>query len=298
MDNALKQWKKTGLYFLYQGHKIFYQYSDTKDHKTQEKPCLVCIHGFPTSSWDWRRIWPELTKHYQIIAPDLLGFGFSDKPSHYAITEQADMITSLLNELEISKYHILAHDFGTLVAQELLARFTSKTPSQQQPQLMSIFAISSSIFPELSNPRLIQQLLISPIGFLISLLFNQKKFNRSLRNVFAERHVPDAATLSAYWQLLSLQHGHKQLHKLNFFLKDRKVHGKRWASAWQNSPIPIRYLAGEDDPMYGKEVLQSLKAISSHQDIHSIQSAGHFPHIETPEEVLQRLSEFREKCPL
>ena len=42
---------------------------------------LLCLHGFPTSSFDWYKVWPDLKLNFnRIIAPDLLGFGFSDKP--------------------------------------------------------------------------------------------------------------------------------------------------------------------------------------------------------------------------
>lgn len=82
-------------------------------------------HGFPTASWDWHKLWPEFVKHYRVIALDMIGFGFSDKPInyHYSIGDQADLQQALLTSLGISSIHLLAHDYGDTVAQELLARF-------------------------------------------------------------------------------------------------------------------------------------------------------------------------------
>lgn len=286
MGIEIEQWESEGLYHEYLGHKIFY-----RDNSELEKPCLICVHGFPTSSWDWRELWLELGRNFRVIALDMLGFGFSDKPSNHAylITEQAQIVVSLIQSLGIKSYHVIAHDFGTLVAQELLFE-NEQTPNL--PEMLSVFAMSGSIFPELSNPRLIQKLLVSPIGPIITKLFNEKKFYRSLRRVFGPDSAPNHKTLYSYWQLLAHKHGHKQLHCLNFFLKDRKSHGHRWAESWQRTDIPIRYIAGEADPMYGLDGIEMLRKISNKQDIHAIPNIGHFPHIESPSKVLSLVREF------
>ncbi|MFC3152760.1 alpha/beta fold hydrolase [Litoribrevibacter euphylliae] len=298
MNAQLQQWKSQGHYFEYLGHKVFY-----RDDGSAEKPCVICIHGFPTSSWDWHHIWPELSEHYRLIALDQLGFGFSDKPKQgeYSVMAQADLVEALLQSLGVVEYHVIAHDFGTLVAQELLDRGNHPEQTNTKgsaPYLLSLFAMSGSIFPELSNPRLIQKLLISRVGFLISLMFNQKKFDRSMLRVFSQTsksqltEIGIRQLLNSYWQLLALQHGNKQLHQLNFFLKDRQIHGERWARAWQESDVPIRYVVGEADPMYGKDVFKRLQGLSRTQDLHSILDVGHFPQIESPRQVIGLLRGF------
>jgi len=61
------------------------------------------IHGFPTASWDWNKIWNALKKKYHLLAPDLIGFGFSDKPKkyNYSIMDQADLIEDFLKKKKI-----------------------------------------------------------------------------------------------------------------------------------------------------------------------------------------------------
>ena len=280
---SIEQWKLDGQYFNYQGHQIFFRDEGHGD-------TLVCIHGFPVSSWDWRFLLPELTKRYRVIAIDMLGFGFSDKPKKhtYSVIEQADIHVALLNHLSINQYQLIAHDFGTLIAQELLSR----TKAFDQPLPTSLFAMSGSIFPELSKPRFIQKLLISKAGPLISNLFNEKKFVNSFQQVFAESNRPDDQTTKDYWQLLCEKEGNRILHHLNFFITDRKNHGHRWAEAWQTANVSIRYLAGQSDPMYGGDTIQTLKNHSQKKDIQSISGTGHFPHIEAPNKVLESLNSF------
>lgn len=89
-------------------------------------PVIVLIHGFPTASWDWWKIWHKLRANYRLIAMDMLGFGFSDKPAGhpYSIMEQADIVEALVRDKQLQQFHVLAHDYGDSVAQELLARQT------------------------------------------------------------------------------------------------------------------------------------------------------------------------------
>ena len=84
---------------------------------------LVLVHGYPTAAWDWHRVWGTLGERRSLIAPDMIGFGLSDKPrSGYTIHRQADMHEALLNHLGIGEYDALVHDYGVSVGQELLAR--------------------------------------------------------------------------------------------------------------------------------------------------------------------------------
>ena len=110
-------WREAGSYFDFRGHRIFYRDEGSG-------PALLCIHGFPTASWDWHRVWPELTRRFRVIAADMLGFGFSAKPlpHPYNIHEQADLQSALLEHLGLSSFDLIAHDYGVSVAQEMMAR--------------------------------------------------------------------------------------------------------------------------------------------------------------------------------
>ena len=85
-------WKTSGQYFSYKSqHAIFYQEGGEGEH-------LLLLHGFPTASWDWHLLWPEVTKRFHVIAPDFIGFGYSAKPRSYpySIMDQADLVEILL----------------------------------------------------------------------------------------------------------------------------------------------------------------------------------------------------------
>ena len=98
----------------------------TKIHRNEGRPWVVLLHGFPTCSYDWYKMWPTLCEHYQVLCFDFLGFGMSDKPypHRYSIIEQAELTLALLNQHNVSSCYIIAHDYAVSVAQELSVGFT------------------------------------------------------------------------------------------------------------------------------------------------------------------------------
>ena len=119
---SLEGWQQGGKWFSYGGHAIFSRMAG------QGEP-LVLLHGFPTASWDWSRIWPMLVQQHSVLALDMLGFGFSDKPTgyHYSIEDQADLVQGWLEGLGLGTVHLFAHDYGCSVVQELLGHESPNT---------------------------------------------------------------------------------------------------------------------------------------------------------------------------
>ena len=121
MDAQLEDWRSRGRSFDYLGFEVFYRREGTG-------PVLLLIHGYPFSSFDWHPIWLALTERFTVIAPDMLGMGFSAKPVEYeySVHDHADMHEALLAHLGVSECHVLAHDVGDSVAQELLSRYEER----------------------------------------------------------------------------------------------------------------------------------------------------------------------------
>ena len=114
MHAELKAWKSAGQYFDYLGFQIFYRVDGPP---LGEAPVLLLIHGYPFNTWDWAPIWPTITQRFTVIAPDMIGMGFSDKPVayQYSVPDHADVHEALLAHLGVDKAHILAHDLGDSV---------------------------------------------------------------------------------------------------------------------------------------------------------------------------------------
>ena len=117
---TLIEWKNKGNFVQVENHTLFV--IDTGIDASKET--LVILHGYPTSSFDYYKVLPELATKYRVIIHDHLGFGFSDKPLtySYALKDQATIALLLWKQLGIKKVILFAHDYGTSVATEIIAR--------------------------------------------------------------------------------------------------------------------------------------------------------------------------------
>ncbi|WP_444900850.1 alpha/beta fold hydrolase [Microbulbifer sp. VAAC004] len=285
-----QQWLSNGKIFDYQNHQLFYVDSNPS---CRHKPVLLLIHGFPTSSYDWQKVWTQLTEHYRCIAMDMLGFGYSDKPKqhNYSIHQQADLHEALLQYLNINKVHLLAHDYGDSVAQELLARANNGGTTGY----ISVCLLNGGLFPETHQARLVQKLLLSPIGSLINKLMRYQQFCRSFSAIFGPETKPSDRELRDLWQILQYKNGNRLLYKLITYMYDRRKHRQRWIDALNLYPGPLLLINGSLDPVSGKHMVDRFRQlIDRAADIIELGKIGHYPHWEAPDHVVSAYLNFVE----
>ncbi len=94
----------------------------------RDKPPLLLLHGHPQTHVIWHKVAPELAKHFTWVAPDLRGYGDSDKPASDASTnhapyskrEMAEDMVQLMAHLGFKKFNVLAHDRGARVTHRMM----------------------------------------------------------------------------------------------------------------------------------------------------------------------------------
>ena len=93
------------------GVNIFYREAGAPD-----APVVLLLHGFPTSSFQYRELIPRLADRYRVIAPDLPGFGFTEVPAqrnyHYTFDALATTITAFTEALALKKFALYVFDYG------------------------------------------------------------------------------------------------------------------------------------------------------------------------------------------
>ena len=253
---------------------------------------LICIHGFPSSSWDFEAIWPAITGRFEVLIHDLIGLGKSAKPSQpLPISLQADIIEGLATKAGITRAHILAHDLGDTIAQELLARQFEK--SSKVTWLSCVF-LNGGLFPEAHRAFFIQKLLLSSLGSFVVRFMSEKSMQRSLTKVFSKVHPPTEAFIHTTWKLTSENNGLSMLPRLIQYIKERKTYRERWVNPLVNKVVPIRLITGIEDPISGKHAAVRFNEVVPDADIVLLENAGHYPHIEIPEEVLKAFFDFHD----
>jgi pimeloyl-ACP methyl ester carboxylesterase len=89
---------------------------------SRERPTLLLIHGFPSSSASFRNVIGPLSQHFFVIAPDLPGFGDSQPIERPTFARFADVLEQVLAQLGVESFHLYLHDYGAAVALHLATR--------------------------------------------------------------------------------------------------------------------------------------------------------------------------------
>ncbi|KJU77690.1 alpha/beta hydrolase [Ectopseudomonas oleovorans] len=284
---ALDEWRAQSQALHFRGHTIRYWTAGD----TQAQPLLL-IHGFPSASWDWHRLWAPLAERYRVIACDMLGFGYSAKPrGHaYSLLEQADLQQELLAHIgERRPLHVLAHDYGDSVAQELIARH-----QEGQLQLASCVFLNGGLFPETHHPVRVQKLLLGPLGPLIGRLFSRRKLAQSFARIFGPHTQASEAELDALWQLVAYNNGPAVMHRLIRYMPERRQQRQRWVTAMQATTLPMRVIDGAFDPISGAHMVARYRELIADADTVLLDGIGHYPQLEAPAEVLEHYLQFRD----
>lgn len=253
---------------------------------------LLLVHGFPTASWDWARIWDDLiAAGYRVIALDMLGFGLSDKPaSHtYSLIDQAELHIMLLDQLGIEACDVIAHDYGVSVVQEMVAR---QGEGVLPVKLSKVVWLNGGLIPGQHRPRLIQRLLEGPLGPLISLLMSQSRFNSSFSAVFGPDTQPDEQELADFWTLMEHNGGHRISDRLIRYMQDRRDNYERWVGVLGKEIVTERMINGGLDPVSGSHLADAYERLVDGADLVRLDNVGHYPQWEAPEPVLNACLEF------
>ncbi len=106
---------------LVDGHVIFY-----REAGDPSRPTIVLLHGFPSTSHEFRELIPLLAPDYHVIAPDYLGSGYSDHPdpdvTPYSFDRLADVMQGFVDVLALKHYTLYMTDFGGPVGFRLMER--------------------------------------------------------------------------------------------------------------------------------------------------------------------------------
>jgi pimeloyl-ACP methyl ester carboxylesterase len=252
--------------------------------KGKSKETLVILHGYPTSSYDYYKVLPELSKHYRVIIHDHLGFGFSDKPLEYSysIIEQADIALQLWKQMGVTNVTLLAHDYGTSIATEILARHNKQQINLQIDQLI---LCNGSMHIELSKLRVIQKLLRNKITRKwVAKLTNFSLYKKNLRNIYFDKKKISNEELQEMWFQLLHNKGEKIIHSLSNYINERYTFWHRWIGALKETQIPTKIVWAKNDPV-AIDLIAELLALEIHNNkLFWINECGHFPMLEKPEE--------------
>ena len=248
-------------------------------------PVIMLIHGFLSSTFVWSKVFLEIAAAgYRVIAPDLLGYGYSDKPRDfdYTIESQSRMIARLLKRLEIERAILIGSSFGGAIA---------ATVALNQPERVEKLALVGAVSNNDPTRYPIMRLVRSPlIGDVVSpLLASSRRLLRSRMKRVYDRHKLklDEFRIDARFIPLRAAATHRAIIRTV-----RNWDAERVQRDAHLITQPTLLLWGDNDPdvplRYGEELLQRIP----HSRLIVFRECGHHPQEEYPETFTEAVLKF------
>lgn len=277
MSLALSSWARRGCYLSVFGQRVFVMQAGFE----HSLPPLLLLHGFPTSSFDFAAAVDRIAQVRPVVAFDHLGFGLSAKPEDYSysLLEQAEVAVQVWRGLGIEHGHLLAHDYGTSVATELLAR--------RERELLpfrfdSLTLCNGSVHLELAQLTLTQQILRDErAGPLLARLANRPFFISRMRRLFARPDAVSDDELEGMWEALIAHGGRERISAISQYLRERMKFWHRWVGALTRLDLPAHVVWGRHDPVAVPAIAEQLHREIPDARLTWLEDLGHYPQTES-----------------
>ncbi len=260
-----------------------------------EGPPMVLLHGWPQTSYAWRKVIPALAERFRVVAPDLRGMGDSDKPaSGYDMRTVATDLYELVRALRLERPYLVGHDWGGLVAR----RFALDRPGQAArlaildvvPHEQVLTNLSTNIARGLWHfffnavPDLPELLVQGNVEDFLRAFFRPKCHNPA---VFIEEGI--AEYTRAYSAPGALRGGFSYYRAM--FAENRALDAE---SAGRRIREPVLVLWGTDGGVGAIfDVLEMWRKEALDVRGRGIDACGHYPAEEQPAAVIEALLGFQ-----
>jgi len=277
---ATSAWLASGRHVTVGPHRLFVV-------ERGSGPVLVLVHGFPTSSYDYRALMERLAGRYRCIAFDFPGYGLSSKPEaySYSLFQQADALQGLLAALGVERASLVAHDMGTSVLCELLAR---RLEGRLGFELERAIFTNGSMLQWRATITQFQKLLASNETLLQGMELCERMpefYAVGLRGTMKRPEAMNDEDAVVMRELLEHESGQSRLPALAGYMRERYVHKQRWISALSASEASIELIWAADDPIANLEMGRELHALLPRAPYTELDGVGHFLVFEDPERV-------------
>ncbi len=228
-------------------------------------PPVVLVHGFGGHTFSFRHQIPELARDHRVVAVDLLGFGYSERPADgdYSLTAQANRILRLMDKLDIERASVLGHSMGG----EVVMRMASTEPERVE-RLILAASVSGDRVPTLPATPLIKPFLPATARLTSRLI---------LRRAVADASYLTPEVREGYLAPMRIKGSMDGLYQI---LRDTRGDQK---IDYSRITQPVLVLWGEQEKLVPGIALRRLQERFPHAQVEFIPGAGHLLLEEQPE---------------
>ncbi len=251
----------------------------------EKAPPLILIHGFISSNLVWSDVFlPLAGAGFRVIAPDLPGYGYSDKPNNaeYTIESQTRAVLGLMDRLEIEKATLVGASYGGAVAATL---------ALDHPERVERLVLVGPVTSDEPKKKMLLRLSRLPLlGDIVTPLFLGSRWvlrNRT-EQVYRRIGLPlDEHKLEARHHLLTTANVHRAMIRTARHWSANRI--QRDAHLIQQ---PTMLIWGEQDTHIPLAEGYQLRDAIPNARLISVRNCGHLPPTEYPEKFVEVVADF------
>jgi pimeloyl-ACP methyl ester carboxylesterase len=279
-------------------HHTIIRANDASFHvaQTGEGAPLLFLHGWPEFSLTWEPVMRRLEDRFRLIAPDLRGFGDSDKPKGpFGATDHAADLLALLDVLKIDRIGVIGHDVGGAAMQPLARRAPERIVG-----LFFFDFVYPGIGPRMGTPDRLNEIWYQS--------FNQMEMAPALVGASRQNCETYISHFLRHWAHRKNAFDDVMPAFTDNFLKPgnlvggfahyRATHAGRVAMMKGEAPpqppitVPTCVRCAEYDPLFPYSWTDRLVETFSDLDLAMFPGVGHFPHREDPDRSAGEIADF------
>jgi len=242
-------------------------------------PAVVMIHGFAASLETWKNIIPELAKTHRVLALDLKGFGWTDRPEgDYSPEAQARLVLALLTQRGIDRASVVAHSWGASVALEM---------ALMAPERVKKLALYDAWVFEEQLPTTFHWARAGGVGETLFALFYTERAEDKMALAFYDKSYVTEELVDSVESALG--------RPGSTAAALAAVRGQRYAqiqSRYRFITQPTLLLWGREDTVTPLKYGERLSAELPHARLVVYPRCGHFPMIEAAGPSTEELAKF------
>lgn len=273
MTSVSEQWIQIN------GHRIAYR-------EQGEGHPVILIHGIPMSNLLWRKVIPELANTHRVLAPDMLNYGHSDKPTdaHVSIGAQSRLIVRFMGQLNLQSADVVGHGIGGGVAQLIALHYPERVR-----KLVLVDSVCFDSWP-ISEFIPFQEAGAEEAMTLEQLLTMMRQFMP--RGVYRREALPNDI-LDSYLAPWSTEEGKKALFRN--FRRLNPSYTQAITDRLKDLSHETLIIWAEKDVFQKPSYALALKKAIPHAELVWIKEAGHWLMEDRPEELNYHLTTFLNK---
>lgn len=247
---------------------------------------ILLLHGFGGSTYTWRKVMPALAESHRVIAIDLNGFGYTQRPKSresYTREGQEKLVLGVMDALGLDRAHVFGHSYGGGLSLFIASR---------HPERFRTLVLVDSSAPTYANDRRSRAASFRPLNnlFVRSFALRPGTIRKALEHSYYDDSLVTPELVQAYLDRLQIEGVSDAYYGLT-----APVRSPQERVDLAKIDVPALVLWGAHDKLIDPEAGRRSSQVLPQGEFVLLAKSGHLPMEEEPEEFLRAVLPFLER---